>query len=74
MKEFYDKKINEILSINKPNVAKKELEKLIEESNHDHYVIAKTIEFRFKKNFSQSEQMIKLIATDVDGTLVKRRK
>lgn len=61
MKEFYEKKINEILSKNKPNVAKKELDKLIEDSNHDHYVIAKTIEFRFKKNFSQSEQMIKLL-------------
>ena len=61
MKEFYDKKINEILSINKPNVTKKELVKLIEESNHDHYVIAKTIVFRFKNNFRQSEQMIKLL-------------
>ncbi|MBR5662288.1 MAG: hypothetical protein IKX00_01390 [Bacilli bacterium] len=65
MNEFYKEEIDKILDIEKASKAKKEFDKLIESSNHNHYVIAEAIKFRFKNNFQQIQ--IKELLEELDG-------
>ena len=58
MDELYAKEVEEILNLGNISKVKRKLDKLIESSNHDHYVIAAAIEYKLKHNFGYCTELI----------------